>query len=266
MTNKELSWNHHLVIGGFSRGCVITLLYPLDTIKTRTQNSYHQSYKLPLYYGYNVAISTQIPYGMIVFGMYENIKSTLFKYYPEMNKSNVYISSALLSDFLGSAFLSPCEIIKQNMQIGKYNSVYMAYKRIMYLDGYKGFYKGYTGLVMRDLPFRSIQLPLYEFLKERFIEDNDTSITNSLRVSVAGAISGMTAAFITNPIDVIKTRLMCSNFNLNIKEVINHILNVEGIGGFLYGITYRTAYLGLSSSLFFLIYEGTKKVHNYHYV
>jgi len=259
MIDKELSWKQHLLIGGFSRGCVITLLYPLDTIKTRTQNSYHQSYKLPLYYGYNVAISTQIPYGMIVFGMYENIKEVLFKYHPEMNKSNVYISSALLSDFMGSAFLSPCEIIKQNMQIGKYNSVYMAYKRIMYLDGFKGFYKGYTGLLMRDLPFRAIQLPLYEFLKEKYTHHSDSSLSNSLKISFVGAIAGMTAASITNPIDVIKTRLMCSNFNLNVKEVINHISSVEGMGGFLYGITYRTVYLGLSSSLFFLIYEGVKK-------
>lgn len=257
---KELSWKQHLLIGGISRGCIITLLYPLDTLKTRTQNSYNQSYKLPLYYGYRVAICSQIPYGMIVFGMYENIKSALVKKNLGISRYNIYLTSALLSDFMGTIFLSPCEIIKQNIQIGKFNTVHMAYKRIIYLYGLKGFYKGYSGLVMRDLPFRAIQLPIYETLKDNYTNENTDNITNTFKTSLMGAVAGMTAASITNPVDVIKTRLMCSNFNLTITECVRHTLAVEGIRGFLHGITYRTCYLGLSSSLFFVIYESIRQV------
>jgi solute carrier family 25 S-adenosylmethionine transporter 26 len=259
MTKKDLSWDQHLLFGGISRGCAITMIYPLDTIKTRTQNSYHKTYKLPLYYGYNIALTTQIPYGMIVFGMYENLKNILQKCNLGLSNSNIYVTCALSSDLMGSVFLSPCEIIKQNMQIGKYNSVHTAYKRIMYLYGWKGFYQGYAGLVMRDLPFRMIQLPVYELLKENYTNENDSSHNNMFKTCVVGAIAGMTAGSLTNPIDVVKTRLMCSNFNLGIADVVKHIHTVEGMCGFFYGITYRTLYLGLSSSLFFLIYEGVKK-------
>jgi hypothetical protein len=80
-----------------------------------------------------------------------------------------------------------------------------------------------------------------------------------LNTCASGAFAGMVAGSITNPIDVIKTRMMCSNFNLSVKDVIKHVIAVEGTRGLLYGITYRTLYLGLSSSLFFFIYEGIKK-------
>jgi len=254
MTNEK-SFNHNLILGGISRGFTVTLLYPLDTIKTRTQYSHGKINMLPLYYGYNIAISTQIPYGMIVFGMYENIKSYMLNMFPNASKTNIHISSAVISDLMGSLFLSPCEIIKQNMQIGKYKNFVIAYKNIVYLYGYPGFYKGYSTLVMRDLPFRGIQLPLYEFLKDKYLNNDH----NLFKTSLVAAIAGMTAGFMTNPIDVLKTRLMCSNFNQSFAEVVRNTFRTEGIIGLFYGISYRTLYLGLSSSLFFITYEILKK-------
>lgn len=252
---KELSWNQHILVGGIARGTAITILYPLDTLKTIRQNSNLSTKYIPLshlYFGYKIAILTQVPYGMIVFGMYENIKSYLTVQYPSISPYHHYITSAIAGDLLGSAILSPCEIVKQNMQIGRYKNMSEAYRNILHQNGLTGFYKGYCSLILRDIPFRAIQLPLYDSLKK-----NESSITGTC---LNGAISGMVAGCITCPLDVVKTRMMCSRHNLPIHKVIRYLYVSEGMQGFFRGITFRTVFLGYSSSVFFLIYEFLKYV------
>jgi solute carrier family 25 S-adenosylmethionine transporter 26 len=170
---------------------------------------------------------------MLVFGTYEKMK--------QYHKNNII--NAIFSDFCGSLFLSPCEVIKQNIQIGKYKTIYEVIK---YEN--KRMYKGYSALLLRDIPFRSIQLPLYDKLKN-----------NTEPNAIHGAIAGMTAGFLTNPIDVIKTKLMCTKYHTHVIKIIPYIYKTEGFLGFFKGIIYRTIYLGLSSSIFFLIYEKLRR-------
>jgi solute carrier family 25 S-adenosylmethionine transporter 26 len=220
---------------GVARGLTISLLYPLDTLKTIKQNNFKIN-NIQLYNGYRIALLTQIPYGMLVFGTYEKVKK-----YGAPNIYN-YIVSAIFSDFCGSLFLSPCEVIKQNIQIGKYKSIT---ETIKYENN--RLYKGYYSLLLRDIPFRAIQLPIYDKLKE----NSDNNMLN-------GAFAGMFAGFITNPVDVIKTKIMCSNDQYEIKKTIINIYNKDGILGFLNGIIYRTSLLGLSSAIFFIFYENLR--------
>lgn len=60
---------------------------------------------------------------------------------------------------------NPFEVVKQNMQIGKYERMGEAFARIASSRGLRGFYVGYGSLVMREVPFSCIQMPLYEALK-----------------------------------------------------------------------------------------------------
>jgi len=61
---------------------------------------------------------------------------------------------------------NPFEVIKQNLQIGKHNgSINKAVSDIYSKKGIKGFYVGYSSLLLRELPFSSIQFPFYEALK-----------------------------------------------------------------------------------------------------
>lgn len=55
---------------------------------------------------------------------------------------------------------------------------------------------------MREIPFSSIQFPIYEKLK--LFNGND----NYMKSMMNGAIAGGIAAFLTTPCDVLKSKLM----------------------------------------------------------
>jgi solute carrier family 25 S-adenosylmethionine transporter 26 len=217
-----------------ARAISVSIMFPFDTLKSRRQNN--TITQTSLYKGYTYAISTQSMYAMIVFGTYENIKIYLLNKYPNTSHLHIYLGTAIASDMLGSIFLTPCEVIKQNIQVGRYHNVSDAFHHL----GLRGLYKGYISLIARDLPFRAIQLTLYDNMKETY--DN---------TMVLGAVAGMTAAAITNPIDVVKTKIMCGQRNIE--------LNGNLLRNLVSGLPYRMAYLGGASAIYFIVYEKMKK-------
>ena len=60
---------------------------------------------------------------------------------------------------------NPFEVIKQNLQVGKYKSMLECTVDIYRHKSISGFYAGYFSFIMREIPFSSIQFPFYEILK-----------------------------------------------------------------------------------------------------
>jgi len=64
----------------------------------------------------------------------------------------------------------PFEVVKQNMQIGAFQTSKQAIQHIYATKGIRnGFYAGFGSFVLRDIPFSAIQFPLYELLKMKTI-------------------------------------------------------------------------------------------------
>jgi len=243
----------NLIAGGLARGITIFKLYPIDLIKTNIQGNKNYNFKLKkLYKGINIALIGQIPYYMLVFGSYEYIKNNLLLKYN--NKIGIYITSAIIADFIGALWLSPNEIIKQKMQSGIINNPYNGFYYIYKNNGIRGYYNGFSMLLSRDIPYRVIKLPLYEIITNYYIPKNrKIYIYESLLI--ASSI-GMISAALTNPADYLKTKIMISRENnINIQKTIKNIIDKEGYKAFLTGIKYRTLYTGLSNGIFFSYYE-----------
>ena len=80
----------------------------------------------------------------------------------------------------------------------------------------RGFYSGFTPLALREIPFSQIQYPAYEMLKKvsiKAIAFKTGLAASALEVPayvnlVNGCIAGGVAGYLTNPFDVLKTKIM----------------------------------------------------------
>mmetsp|Transcript_18072 Transcript_18072/g.44354 ORF Transcript_18072/g.44354 Transcript_18072/m.44354 type:complete len:314 (+) Transcript_18072:279-1220(+) len=256
-----LTLKQHLIAGGLSRGAAVTSMFPVDTIKTRLQMSaaanLKEVIKPPYYAGYNAAIASQIPYGMAVFGTYESMKGALIKRFPDTNKLGLFFVAAVAGDLVGSLVLTPGEVVKQRVQAGQFKDPGAAVVAIYKNKGVRGFYQGYLSLVARDLPFRALQLPLYETFKKFYADKRCCGNIDAIgppQAAFLGALAGMIAAAATNPVDVIKTQMMLSDGSQGVVAAVAKILK-ENPAAFLSGMPQRVGFLGGSSAVFFIMYE-----------
>jgi solute carrier family 25 (mitochondrial S-adenosylmethionine transporter), member 26 len=286
-------------------------VYPLDTIKTRVQSpDYRKLYKdgsgkvnrslfRGLYQGIGPVIFVTIPSSGAFFTTYEALKynigeaippnSTIFLPQPAINA----ISSGG-AELVSCAILTPAEVLKQNAQVIVRKAGEK--RRSPVLTVLKEFrskpwnlWRGYTALAARNLPYTALQFPIFEHLKNNFLAKrkkakNDQPVDGILERAVitagSASIAGSGAAWITTPIDVIKTRIMLSASKdseqrpvkvekrgglLGMVETSNkqsaamiarQILKQEGITGLFRGAAIRSVWTAMGSGLYLGVYES----------
>lgn len=104
-------------------------------------------------------------------------------------------------------FTNPLEIVKIRLQVageiagGTKVRAWPVVKEL----GVMGLYKGARACLMRDMPFSAIYFPMYAHTKAAMADEN--GYNSPLTLLLAGAVSGIPAASLVTPADVIKTRL-----------------------------------------------------------
>lgn len=162
----------------------------------------------------------------------------------------------MLSAIVGEAsqvlVRNPFELVKQNMQLGKYSSVKQAIQDIYKSNGFSGLYRGYFVTVLREIPFGLIQYPLYEFCKRKLKKGQELALKDIMK---AGAIAGGISAFLTTPIDVVKTRIMTSGEKtFDLRKFIPTFRNIyehEGFKKLFSGVYIRVFYISVGGMIFF---------------
>ena len=167
------------------------------------------------------------------------------------NPLSLSISSSA-SEIVACTVRVPVEVIKQRMQVGIYkemNFVSVFYK-ILKTEGGFGLYRGFTATIQREIPFSAIQFPIYEGLKKRFAGDDRS------RMALCGSVAGGITAFLTTPLDVLKTRTML-NTNNNIDEAPSfRSLWKEGkVRSLFAGTVPRVLWISIGGFVFFGVYE-----------
>jgi len=216
-------------IDGMLAGLVgVSFTYPLDLSKTRLQNQVTMVGKIAKY--------KNLPDTVVKVFRYEGLRGAYAGY---LGNASVLMFEAafklvandiirkeltdketghitVLNECLTGAFtgllqsvsITPRELLKIKGQEaftrGEKFSLAKSMKEIYTKSGIKGFYRGWAATVARDVPYAVVYFPLYAHLKNSDMFHNGKEFKYNF---LAGFLSGMAAAGVSCPFDVIKTRL-----------------------------------------------------------
>lgn len=258
------------IIAGGAAGVVVeTILYPIDTIKTRLQAARGGS-KIQLkglYSGLAGNLVGVLPASAVFVGIYEPTKQKLLKAFPENLSALAHLTAGAIGGAASSLIRVPTEVVKQRMQTGQFASAPDAVRLIIAKEGFKGLYAGYSSFLLRDLPFDAIQFCIYEQLRIGYKIAARREL-NDPENAVIGAFAGAITGAITTPLDVLKTRLMVQGSGSQYNGLIScakAIVREEGPAALLKGIGPRVLWIGIGGSIFFGVLEKSKQLLSQHH-
>ncbi|KAL0731766.1 hypothetical protein Bca4012_027860 [Brassica carinata] len=207
--------------------------------------------------------------------------------HPNLGGHWVHFLAGGIGDTLGSFVYVPCEVIKQRMQIqgtssswgsfisrnslpvkprgdmyGYYTGMFQAGCSIWKEQGPKGLYAGYWSTLARDVPFAGLVVMSYEALKDLTDEGKKKfpqfGGNGSIEGLVLGGLAGGLSAYLTTPLDVVKTRLQVQGTTIKYKgwlDAVGQIWRKEGPEGFFRGSIPRVMWYLPASALTFMAVE-----------
>lgn len=226
-----------LVAGATAATVVDSIIFPLDTIKTRSQASggfIKNGGYTGLYRGIGSVVVCTVPSASIFFFTYEKFKG-LCDQAASQNGSGSFLKgwkghlvASSAAEAISCAVLAPAEIVKQRAQISTQQNSRQILQDLVKGKDLRGLWQGYVGLLGRNVPVTAIQFVLYENFKDRYRSSKVTAGSNSsfgarksegrgkvgdvklsaIESGLCAAGSGSIAAAVTTPMDVLKTRIM----------------------------------------------------------
>ncbi|KAL7554466.1 hypothetical protein ACHAWF_017912 [Thalassiosira exigua] len=287
---------------GLAAACSKTILAPFDTLKTVQQHVEggkslglleagrsvvaRPGGVLNLYAGLAVSALGSMPSVGLYFGVYSYCKRTLGPRLKQRLGSGreahdgrgamcsdgalqtlSIACSAAIGNTVASFSRVPYEVVKQSLQTGQYSSTRQAMSQMWKEGGMRSFFPlgGVSIQMVRDIPYAVFTLLSYEFIKERWVltRSADDPANRWLRDMIAGATAGGIGSYLTNPFDVVKTRLQTTggtSYGGSIAACAAAVLDEGGPGAFLRGSVPRLMHKIPANGFFFVFYEFFRRV------
>lgn len=284
------------VFGGIASVIAECTTFPLDTTKTRLQvqeknikyknffdcglKIYRNEGVASLYSGILPAILRQSVYGTLKFGTYYTLKQFIVTkvYHDDKITSEnmlINVSCAALSGGLSSGIANPTDVLKVRMQIhGKGTNrvpLHKCFYEVYYTEGIRGLYRGVNQTSQRAATIAAVELPVYDFCKHLLLDSIGDTPANHF---ISAFIASILAACASNPIDVVRTRLMnqrkiyrsygatsithSTTYFTNSFECLSSILKHEGVAALYKGFVPAFLRMGPWNWMFFLVFEKLK--------
>eukprot|EP00434_Breviolum_minutum_P036133 symbB.v1.2.032005.t1/scaffold3782.1/size50425/2 len=270
---KENPYFVPLCSGAFAGVASETLLFPLDCLKTRLQSrqGFIESGGFRnIYRGVFISITAAAPASAIFFSTYETTKNGLMPY-DKSNSVLAYCSIGLVASILGELAAG----VKQRQQAGGGQRLGAVVQGVVSTQG-SIFVASLQASLLRDVTHSSLQFPMYEYLKLWYANLNGISKESlpTWQAASCGTVAGVVSAFLSTPLDVLRTRLNLREDHLCATEMrkrapkkASQLLKEEallvykgrGFLGFFAGCTCRAAWMGLGGFIFLGSFELAKK-------
>ena len=234
------------LIGGFA-GCMVDfVLFPLDSFKTKIQSRQPLVFSLSaIYKGLSMSLASSFPCAATFWSGFTMSKLILLSIIGD----SVFLDfiCALIGSFCCCLIRCPFELLKTQMISGKVKNFYEAIMYIVPKVGISGIYVGFFALICRELPFDGIQMIFYRIF-------SSIEILNYTYgpLSMSGALAGGATAFVTTPVDVVKTKIMTDSEKYRtVPQTIKIIFASEGIAGLWCGWKIRVLMITVGGWIYF---------------
>lgn len=211
-----------------------------------------------LYRGFAMVAATTVPAHGLYFAGYEMSKRQLAAWIPQSEGTFFnHLVSGFVADVFGSFVWVPSDVVKQRVQLMTERSSWEATKNIFHQEGLRGFYRGFWPSLATYGPFVSLYFAGYEQIRKMLQTLHFSK--DSLAVQIfSGFSSAAIASLVTNPIDVVKTRIQVDRSYANVAEVIRTTLREEGLRAFAKGTLARVSWIAPSCAIGIAVYEQSK--------
>lgn len=277
--------------GGFAGVLEHTVMYPVDSLKTRVQcagagssasrsvlrsvaSISRQEGPLALWRGVSSVVLGAGPSHVIYFGLYEYLKQAMQAGQQDGTHRPVGVgAAATVATLVSEAVMNPFDVVKQRMQLalpatapqglpgGPPAGMVATGWRIYTTEGLGAFFSSYPTTVSMAIPFTVVNFVSYESLVTLV---NPSGAYDPATHCVCGGLAGGLAAAVTTPLDCVKTLLQVHQINGSSVEVASfgraiRIIHLhDGLAGFWRGLRPRVVYNIPSTALCWTAYEMAK--------
>jgi len=179
----------------------------------------------------------------------QQAEQSLFKSQVELQKTLTSLACGGTAGAFARTTVAPIDRIKILMQTAhvqgtssKYNSMLGTARHVVKDEGFFRLWRGNLTNCVRVVPHTAIQFTAYDQFKNLLV-GSDGKMDVSMRLT-AGAMSGMTAATFTHPMDVVRIRLQTQPELRGVRDAVKSVWAENGLKAFYKG--YTPAMLSLS--------------------
>eukprot|EP01095_Lingulamoeba_sp_RSL-Kostka_P013217 TRINITY_DN5417_c0_g1_i1.p1 TRINITY_DN5417_c0_g1~~TRINITY_DN5417_c0_g1_i1.p1 ORF type:complete len:309 (-),score=55.87 TRINITY_DN5417_c0_g1_i1:36-962(-) len=276
------------------------LVYPLILVKTRLQtqakmaqyssttDAFKKIYKMEgmrgFFKGFFTLAWSTLPAQVVYLTTYERVRQHIKNNLTFSEKRNIFISNLIgggIASLCSSCIGVPADVITQKLMIQDGKFFAKQYKGgvdmffgIIKKSGVRGLYRGFGTSLLVYAPNSAIWWSTYTTTKDHiqdfskdFFQKHNIKYSSKFvyfNFAVSGVVAGLIAAIITNPLDVIKTRIQTldgqGNKPWNFVSMTKHLYNTEGLRAFKRGIYARILSTINIGTIMVLSYEFIKQI------
>ncbi|KAI8809919.1 mitochondrial carrier domain-containing protein [Cladochytrium replicatum] len=252
--------------------------HPLDTVKVRLQTQAkgtglvttisNMAFKEgfgSFYRGLTASLLRQATYSTARFAVYEKAKEELSKRSASQSSTVNNLLAGLIGGVVGGIAGSPADranVLAQSKAPQASGNVFVTLYRVMIEDGVLAVFQGIGPNIVRGMLMTATQIGSYDIIKQYMLDSGyfkDGLGTHFLGSSAAGLI----ATTVTNPVDVVKTRLMSSKPGTYTGsfDCMYKLMRAEGPAAFMKGWIPSFTRLGPHTVLTLVIYDELKELY-----